>query len=380
MDADIVRAVNDLTTRWARSLPAGNTVVSGLGLWPLLALLATGADEPGRSELAAAAGVDAATGSTDAIRLIEAIEDSADLHAALGVWVSEQLKLAESFDAVMPAPLVGMLTGNPSVDKPKLDAWAAEHTDDLIREMPLEIDPDVLLVLASALLLRTTWVRPFTEQVRHVPNGPWAGSWHWLERVDSDLDAVRRYGDLTVVTVQGDADVDVLLGIGDDDVLAGLLEAAAHPNDGVSGSRLIDDDEPGPGLRIGQTTSARPDLKVALPSFSVEVEHDLMQSPELFGLTAVTADPGDHGHFSALSPTPLRVGQAKQKVLARFFATGFEAAAVTAMAMTRAAMITTKQRRLELALDRPFAFTAVLRESRLPIVAGWVETPTQPGD
>ena len=380
MDADIVRAVNDLTTRWARSLPAGNTVVSGLGLWPLLALLATGADEPGRSELAAAAGVDAANGSTDAIRLIEAIEGSADLHAALGVWVSEQLKLAESFDAVMPAPLVGMLTGNPAVDKPKLDAWAAEHTDDLIREMPLELDPDVLLVLASALLLRTTWVRPFTEQVRRVPDGPWAGSWHWLERVDSDLDAVRRYGDLTVVTVQGDADVDVLLGIGDDDVLAGLLEAAGRPNDGVPGSRLIDEDEPGPGLRIGQTTSARPDLKLTLPSFSVEVEHDLMESRELFGLTAVTSDPGEHGHFSALSPTPLRVGQAKQKVLARFFATGFEAAAVTAMAMTRAAMITTKQRRLEVALDRPFAFTAVLRESRLPIVAGWVETPTQPGD
>jgi len=123
MDADVVRAVNDLTTRWARSLAPGNTVVSGLGLWPLLALLATGADEPGRSELAAAAGVDATTGSTDAIRLIEAIEGSTDLHAALGVWLSEQLKLAETLDSVMPAPLVGLLTGNPAVDKPKLDAW-----------------------------------------------------------------------------------------------------------------------------------------------------------------------------------------------------------------------------------------------------------------
>jgi serine protease inhibitor len=394
MDADVVRAVNDLTIRWARSLPPGNTVVSGLGVWPLLALLATGADEPGRTELAAAAGVDAANGSTDAIRLIEAIEESADLHAALGVWVSEQLKLAESFDAVMPAPLVGMLTGNPSVDKPKLDAWAAEHTDDLIRELPLELDPDVLLVLASALLLRTTWVRPFTEQIRRVPDGPWSGSWHWLERVDSDLDAVRRYTHpsaawLTVATIAGDADVDVLLGIGQPqtsqaDVLAGLLDVIAHPGGGESGRALIEQGEPGsevaPGVRIGQTTSARPDVRVSLPSFSVEVEHDLTRSRELFGLTAVTADPGDHGHFSALSPTPLRLGQAKQKVLARFFATGFEAAAVTAMAMTRAAMITTKQRRLELALDRPFAFTAVLRESRLPIVAGWVETPTQPGE
>jgi serine protease inhibitor len=381
MDADVVRAVNDLTTRWARSLAPGNTVVSGLGLWPLLALLATGADEPGRSELAAAAGVDATTGSTDAIRLIEAIEGSADLHAALGVWLSEQLKLAETFDSVMPAPLVGLLTGNPAVDKPKLDAWAAEHTDDMIRELPVDLDGDVMLVLASALLLRTTWVRPFTEQVRRVPDGPWAGSWHWLERVDSELDTVRRYDDLTVLTVRGDADVDVLLGLGDGtEVLPALLDAAARPDDGVPGSRLIESDQPGPGLSIGQTTSARPDLKVSLPSFGIEVEHDLLKLRELFGLTTVTSDPGARGHFSALSPTPLQLGQARQKVLARFFATGFEAAAVTTMVMTQAAMITRHQRRLELVLDRPFAFAAVLRESRLPIVAGWVATPTEPGD
>jgi serine protease inhibitor len=132
-------------------------------------------------------------------------------------------------------------------------------------------------------------------------------------------------------------------------------------------------------LRIGRTTASRPDVKVSLPSFNIEVEHDLLASRELFGLTAVTSNPGAHGHFSTLSPTPLRVGQAKQKVLARFFATGFEAAAVTAVAMTRAAMITPQARRLALTLDRPFAFTAVLRDSRLPIVAGRVERPTEPG-
>ncbi|MDX6238720.1 MAG: hypothetical protein QOG10_3535, partial [Kribbellaceae bacterium] len=49
MDADVVQAVDELTSRWVRTLPPGNTVVSGLGLWPLLAILATAADEPGRS-------------------------------------------------------------------------------------------------------------------------------------------------------------------------------------------------------------------------------------------------------------------------------------------------------------------------------------------
>jgi serine protease inhibitor len=123
-----------------------------------------------------------------------------------------------------------------------------------------------------------------------------------------------------------------------------------------------------------------PDLKLSLPSFSVEAEHDLLALRELFGLGAVTTDPGARGHFSAISPTPLAVGQAKQKVLARFFATGFEAAAVTAVGLMRTSMPTQEARRLEVTLDRPFGFVAVLRESGLPIVAGWVETPTQPGD
>jgi hypothetical protein len=253
--------------------------------------------------------------------------------------------------------------------------------------MPIQVTPDLMLVLASALSLRTTWASPFKELVRRFHDGPWAGgSWRWLERVDRDLDAVRRYDDLTTITVVGDADVDVLLGIGSReasqaDVLASLLQPRGE---GVPGSRLVEQGEPGtevgPGLRVGLTTAMMPDLKLSLPSFSVEAEHDLLALREVFGLGAVTTDPGARGHFSAISPTPLAVGQAKQKVLARFFATGFEAAAVTAVGLMRTSMPTQEARRLEVTLDRPFGFVAVLRESGLPIVAGWVETPTQPGD
>ncbi|TDD58961.1 proteinase inhibitor I4 serpin [Kribbella antibiotica] len=379
MDADAVRAVNDLTGRWVRSLPPGNSVVSGLGLWPLLAILATAADEPGRAELAAAAEVAAGDGSRLAVQLIEALESSTDLHAALGVWISSQLKLAESFDDVVPAPVVGMLTGDAAIDKPRLDAWAAEHTDGLIPSMPVDIDPNVMLVLASALCLRTTWARPFTEQVKHVGAGAWEGSWHWLERTDGDLDSVRRYGALTVITVRGDADVDVLLGVGSGDVVGGLLDAVGRPADGVPGSELIkgSSDEVAPGVRLGKTSALRPDVRLSLPSFEVSASHDLLDSAELFGLSTVSSDSA--GHFSAISPSPLAIGQAKQEVLARFFATGFEAAAVTSLAMVRAAAPMRQALRLDVVLDRPFAFAAVLRESRLPIVAGWVDSPTETG-
>jgi serine protease inhibitor len=389
MDADVVEAVNALTTRWAKTLEPGNTVVSGLGLWPLLALLATAADEPGRTELADAAGVEPDGAAAKALELVSAIEESADLHAALGVWVHQQLKLSESFDSVVPAALTGTLTGDLSADKAKLDAWAAEHTDGLIREMPIEVTPDLAVVLASALSLRITWTRPFKEQIKHVYDGPWSGgSWHWLERSDRDLDAVRLHENgLTVITVQGDADVDVLLGIGasgaaQPEVLAGLLEASAKPEDGQPGGALIQQGQPGqevaPAIKIGLTTSSIPEWKLSLPSFSVKVEHDLLAQRELFGLTTVTTDPGPSGHFSAISPEPLVVGQAKQTVLARFFATGFEAAAVTAMGLMRASMPTNQERRLDVELDRPFGFVAVLRESRLPVVAGWIDQPTEP--
>jgi len=389
MDADVVQAVNHLTLRWAGELPAGNTVISGLGLWPLLAMLATAADEPGRTELAEAAGVDAATGAAKAVELMTAVDSAADLHAALGVWVHEQLKLSESFDSVVPAALTGTLTGDLAGDKAKLDAWAAEHTDNLIREMPLDVTPDLTVVLASALSLRTTWTRPFKEQIKSPYAGPWAGgSWRWLERDDRDLGTVRLYDGLTVVTVQGDADVDVLLGIksaeaAQAEVLAALLAASIDPAAGRTGEELVVHGEPGqeiaPGVKIGLNTSAVPDVRVSLPSFSVQAEHDLLAGRELFGLSAVSSRPEGSGHFSAISPEQLVVGQAKQTVLARFFATGFEAAAVTAMGLMRTSMSTSESRRLEVTLDRPFAFVAVHRESRLPVVAGWIAQPTEPG-
>jgi serine protease inhibitor len=133
-----------------------------------------------------------------------------------------------------------------------------------------------------------------------------------------------------------------------------------------------------PGVTVGTTTSPVPELKLSLPSFAVEVEHDLLAQRELFGLSTVSTDPGRSGHFSAISPEPLVVGQAKQTVLARFFATGFEAAAVTAMGMMLTSMPTRQERRLDVDLNRPFAFVALHRATRLPIVAGWIAHPTEP--
>ncbi len=388
MDASVVRGVRGLTARWVREVGGGSTVVSGLGVWPLLGILATAADEPGRAELAEAIGVDAVGAASAAGELIAALDGPRDLRAALGVWVSDTLKLAESFDSVVPVAARGTLTGDLQRDKAALDAWASEHTDGLIPRMPLELTKDTVLALASALSLKTTWVRPFGEHPYTIDSGPWAGTWQWLSRNDPDLSTIRTYDDtsagtLVTVTVKGEQDVDVVLGLGPQDapaasVVPALVEAAGEP--GADGHALLATARAGEELAPGLTVTPAlwaPDVQLALPQFEIRAEHDLLKYKDIFGLAAVSTEPQDGGWFGGITPEPLWVSQAKQAVLARFYATGFEAAAVTAFGMVGAAAVTPKEvKGLRLDLDRPFAFVAIHRETRLPIVAGWVAEPT----
>ena len=365
---DVVRAVTGLSVRWAERLQGGSTAFSGLGVWPLLAILATAADEPGRAELAEAAGIDPETGSQQARELIETLDGSADLHAALGIWVADDLKLAESFGEVLPPALRGTLTHDAARDKAMLDGWVREHTDGLIEQMPLTVTPDLVLALASALSLRTTWTRPFAQNERGR-----------LSRTDFDLSTFALYDDLAAITVAGTEDVDVRLGLGTPDarasqVVARLLSPQGTPADGAA---VLERTRPGteirPGLAVVTSTARRPDLELTLPAFEVRADHDLMDNADLFGLRAVSEHPKGTGHFSRLSPELLEVSQARQTVFARFFASGFEAAAVTAVGMVRMAMATPENKRLRISLDRGFAFAAVHRPTGLPIVAGWIE-------
>nr|WP_232542143.1 serpin family protein [Nocardia bovistercoris] len=90
-----------------------------------------------------------------------------------------------------------------------------------------------------------------------------------------------------------------------------------------------------------------------------------------------TCADGGRGHFPALAEDPLYVGSAVQDVCARFTSGGFEAAAVTAIGMARAAAPSQSRRIrcVEVTFDRPFGFLAVHRPTGLAIVAGWVATP-----
>ncbi|MFC7897982.1 serpin family protein [Streptomyces sp. NPDC057381] len=381
-----VRAVNGLTARWAAGT-GGGTVFSAVGVWPLLALLADGSAGAARSELEEAVGVPAGRAAPAARELLTGLGSVRGLESALGLWTKRTLELRERWEAGLPADAHGVLTGDAEADGAALDAWAAKRTGGLIERMPVRTTRDTEMVLASALALRTRWLKPFDEGWLTPESGPWegrelAGLWRRSALLDRIGVADTPDGHVTELKVLGDTAVDVHLLLGEEGMTPGQVLGAGigvlarrHPV--TPGSRLPYG-EAGPGVEVVRERTTRPEppaLDVTLPPYAVTSEHDLLDRPELFGLTtAVRRVPG---HFPGVSSYPLYVESARQAALARFGARGFEAAAVTAMGAAGAGMPELRwlHTTVQAVFDRPFGFLAVHRHTRLVLAAGWVTDP-----
>ncbi|WP_327407095.1 serpin family protein [Streptomyces sp. NBC_01288] len=387
-----VDAVNRLTARWAGSV-TGCSVFSAAGVWPLLAFLADGAWGAARAELADAVGVPADQAAAAARELLAGMGSMPGLNSALGLWTRRELAVREEWRAGLSAGTHGVLTEDLPASQRALDVWAAERTGGLVERMPVTLDEDVLMVLASALALRTEWPRPFDELMLRPDSGPWQGrQLAGLHRTGVRLDRVGvasgPYGYVTELKVPGDNGIDVHLLLGEQrmtpgQVLGTGVDVLARRLPVVPSGQLPYGDV-GPGLRVEQqrcATPQPPELSVTTVAYDMRARHDLLDLHGLFGLTTAM-DTGD-GHFPGITPTPLAIGQAEQSTVAQFGALGFRAAAVTAIApapggarpdLRHTTTVVTAR------FDRPFGFLAVHRESRLILTAGWVTDPTPYGN
>lgn len=386
---DSVTAVNALTARWVQTWPGGSVVMAGAGAWPLLAHLASVAEGQGRKELQEAIGTDAATASQAARNVLSIMDRSTAIRAALGLWSRPDLPLHPAWITTLPAGMYGELTSDPTADQYRLDTWTKEQTGGLIPAMPLQLADDVLLVLAMALTVRTTWLRPFTDGIDLFEVGPWAGSEiHVLRRSTHILDRARvadtPSGPLMMLRVMGTGGIDVHLVLGDDSMKPGHVLsagmdvlAARHPTTPAS---FLPAGNPGPGMTVRHVRDHAPDdvLNVTVPRFTITSTHDLLKLPEVFGLATVTDT--SRGNFPGISTEPLAITQAQQNAVATFSATGFESAAITGFAAVAgmAPPPPHRARHIDLDFSHPFGFLAVDRRSRLILTAGWVAEPEIP--
>nr|WP_255519054.1 serpin family protein [Kitasatospora sp. SID7827] len=376
--------------RWGRELDhAANQAWTALGVWPLLAMLAAGAAGPARTELEQALGVPANQAPAQARELLELIRRVPGCAAALGVWTAADAGVEPAWAALLGPSAHRELTGDRDKDRAALDGWAREQTEGLLPGLPLDLDQDTQLVLASALLVRTRWPVPFRPGFAEVAAGPWAGRpVDGLEHSGPEL--FRRIsvargaaGPVTEVRITGGGGIDVHLVLGEPAATPGAVVAAGF--DLVAGAlpRIpltdLPDGTPAPGLRLAPRTDGRQqDLgTLRTVAFTVRALHDLCERAELFGLTAAGAE--DEGWFPGISRRmPLYVAEARQSTLAAFSAAGFEAGAVTALRARLGAGVPPHRERPRAAtasFDRPFAFLAVHRPTGLVLMAGWVAEP-----
>lgn len=382
-----VAAANRLTARWAETCDGGGTVLSGLGVWPLLAAIADPASGAARGELARAVGFPAAEGPEAARRLLDAIEQSPAVHTALGLWTAASLPVNAQWVARLPRAAHGVLDHVPARAQAALDAWVEKETDGLLRRMPVQVDEETLFLLASALTVRTEWEERF-EPMPWKVEGPWAGrDVSGLSRQASVTDlsiTACDDGPVTLATVRGRDEIDVVLAIGAPDARPGSVLAAAVRTCGSTATAEtaikpvdLEQAQPGPGLTVREIRaySSQPTARLRTVAFTVSGRHDLLARAELFGLAA--ASDRSTGHFPGISSeVPLCVQAAAQNATASFSAEGFVAAAVTAIAwMAGAAMPSQTAKQLTASFDRPFGFVAVHRSTGLVLVCGWVDEP-----
>ncbi|WP_171064404.1 serpin family protein [Actinomadura soli] len=392
MSGELVPASNALTARWAKEAFDGTTtVLSGAGVWPLLAFLAAASREPGRAELQRAIGLDAAGADRHARVALGMLRSATAATGAFGVWTRAGLPVEPWWHKIVPVDARGELTGDTAGDQARLDEWVRRNTSDQLTQMPVQVRRETALVLATALTVDTRWKEPFQDVPLKPAEGPWAGRAKEAAGLTHTTPDVNRLtlaeetpaGPVTLLTVHGEDDVDVILCMGEPDRRPGdVLAVAIAATDGEHrlrrGERLLQRTlaEKAPGLRVDTALAFEPHttLSATTVRFDIAAGHDLLAHAGVFGLETVSTADG-RGHLPGISRTPLAVGQAAQDATATFSAEGFKAAAVTAIGAVPTGAPMAEARVLNVTFDRPFGFLAWHRPTGLVLLAGWVAEP-----
>jgi hypothetical protein len=379
-----------------------HSVGSPLGAWLLLALVAPAARGGDREELEALLGADADDAHELANDMLNTPHPA--VAAALVLWHRDEYLRPDFAEWMRTLPAAAETGRVPAqVDA---DAWARRTTNGIIERFPLEIGADVVLVLANALATRVEWTTSFALAPARALGGPWS------QQVDRVLEApsgghqmvitrTDRAGDVAVHAAASDDGLLVVSVIADPSVAPVDVRAAAHDVAAVlvrsstpmpiATAYSLFDLPTGDGhawtvveRQVGAADDPpREVYRAFLPVWAANGDHDLTTRPAL-------GFPAARRVLEAfVDPTGPLGFEAKQVVSAAFHRRGFEAAAITSMAVLLSApapSATVTQRMVTLRFGRPYAVVAVALDPAggpwhgVPVFSAWVAEPSEPFD
>jgi hypothetical protein len=382
----ITACVSAYAARLHAVIGAEHHVASPLGAWLVLALAgpaSTGADRQTLTEVLGCDVADAARAAADLLT-----EPHPVVASAAAVWTSPAAPLPEKFlrwrEALPDVVTTGNLPGRAG-----LDAWAREHTFGLIDRFPVSAD-DLYLVLATALATKVSWRVPF-DLARAASLGaasPWADSLnrvlHTPARPGGHVEFITttpQAGEV-IVHVAAASGLEVVSVAAMPDVPAGRVLAAAydlgcrHAVGGRIDARDLGSLPPGehPLWSVREIMAAADSVAAVLPAWSAMSDHDLTAPGLGFGAAKDALVRSDDPWL------------ASQVAMARYSRTGFEAAAVSALAVPAAMRLPARHRDVVLRFGHPYAVVAVATAATgtenggrpwhgLPVFSAWVSEP-----
>jgi hypothetical protein len=380
MTVDVAHPVARYATAFHRAIGDGHHVASPLGAWLLLALAAPAAYGDARDRLADVLGADVDEARAVAASLLA--EPHPAVASAAATWLRD----------VSTEALRGWLAGLPAQvevgDMPtqaQADAWASEHTSGLIDAFPVTITPRTVLVLASALATRVSWVVAFdvAPAAELGVGSPWAGRVTRVLRSppahQAFISTTRDAGDVAAHTATSTDGLAVTSVIASADAEPVAVLAAAHEIAlGSVRTRSLFDlplgDSPLWTVVESRSDGGNEERHTAvLPAWSAQSDHAL-DGPQLGFEAAADA-------LIALLPPGEYESAAKQSAVARYSRTGFEAAAVTAVGIRATAMREPRgvRRTAILRFGHPYAVVAVAQGGGpwhgVPVFSAWVASP-----
>jgi len=380
--SQVAECVSRYAARLHAAIGTGHHVASPLGAWLLLALAgpaSTGAD---RTTLTDVLGCDVEAAAQTAADLL------GDPHplvaSAAAVWTDPAAPLPDSFfrwRAGLPAAVTtGDLPGQAG-----LDAWAREHTFGLIDRFPISGD-DLYLVLASALATKVSWQVPFDVDPAEFLGAasPWAGSLNSVLRAPARghvafIAPTPQAGDVIVHIAAAEGGLEVASVAAMPDVPPLQVIAAAYEIGCAHAAGLRIERRDVASLPLGESPlwmvhevmAAADSCTAVLPAWSATSDHDLA-APGL----------GFDAAKNALAPGG-DPWQARQASMARYSRIGFEAAAVSALAVALSLRLPGTHREVVLRFGHPYAVVAVTTDTTgeagpwhgIPVFSAWVSEP-----
>jgi serpin B len=234
---------------------------------------------------------------------------------------------------------------------PAINAWAEQKTGGKIKNLlnPQQVDARTRAVLLNAVYLKATWLHEFDKK-RTRPGAFWDG------RTQRNVAMMHQNG-MFLYAAAPDFSVLEVPYAGERLVFDCILP---NEQDGLTELR---GNLQWPDLNTVLHQLAPTDVELTLPRLKTESSHSLLPVLTMMGLPAA-------GDYSGISPERLVISEVAQKAFLELDEQGTEAAAATAVVMTRSL-----PQRVEFHVNRPFLYLIRDTGTETILFAGQVYTP-----